>query len=90
MTGVVIRLGDADKTDNKLLRILGTILSNEKSVKDKIDVLKEYDVPMTQTVERKVGSMYGLGDLIAEKAAKIAAEEQKEKDIFFDILKCNY
>lgn len=56
MTGVVIRLGDADKTDNKLLRILGTILSNEKSVKDKIDVLKEYDVPMTQTVYKIVES----------------------------------
>ncbi|MBR1628841.1 MAG: hypothetical protein IJ679_06200 [Lachnospiraceae bacterium] len=67
MTGIVIRLGDADKTDNELLKILGMILSDEKNVEEKIAVLKEYDIPMTQAVERKVGSMYGLADALLEK-----------------------
>ena len=91
MTGVVIRLGDVDKTENELLKVLGTILSNKKSVSDKIRVLKEYDIPMTQEVERKVEDMRGLADVIAEEAAeeaaRKAAEEQKIEDMLTAIKK---
>ena len=79
MTGVVIRLGDVDKTENELLKVLGTILSNKKSIDDKISVLKEYDIPMTLEVERKVGNMYSLADVIAEEAAAEAAAEAAER-----------
>ncbi|MBR1627999.1 MAG: hypothetical protein IJ679_01870 [Lachnospiraceae bacterium] len=79
MTGVVIRLGDADKTENELLKVLGTILSNKKSVNDKIEIMKEYDLPLTQTVERKVGNMYSLADIIAEEAAEEAKEKREEE-----------
>ena len=77
MTGVVIRLGDVDKTENELLKVLGTILSNRKNVDEKVRVLKKYEIPMTQEVERKVGDMYSLADVIAEEAA----EEQKKEDM---------
>ena len=77
MTGVVIRLGDTDETENMLLKILGTVLSNKKNAGEKIDVLKEYGIPVTPTVERSVGNMYSLADVIAEEAA----EGQKEEDI---------
>ena len=81
MTGVVIRLGDADETENMLLKILGTVLSNKKNAGEKIDVLKEYGIPVTPAVERSVGNMYSLADVIAEEAAEKAAEGQKEKDM---------
>ena len=76
---LVIRLGDVDKTENELLKVLGTILSNKKSIDDKISVLKEYDIPMTLEVERKVGNMYSLADVIAEEAAAEAAAEAAER-----------
>ena len=66
-----------DKTENELLKVLGTILSNRKSVDEKIRVLKEYEIPMTQEVGRKVGDMYSLADVIAE--------EQKEEDMLIAI-----
>ena len=85
LTGVVIRLGDADKTENELLKVLGTILSNKKSVNDKIEIMKEYDLPLTQTVERKVGNMYSLADIIAEEAAEEAKEKREEETMLWAI-----
>ena len=79
MTGVMIRLGDVSETKSELLRIVGAILSNKIGVEEKREILREYDIPLTEEVERSVKGMGSLLDSFEERIreeerAKVTAE----------------
>lgn len=57
------------------MRVLGTLFSDKASKKQKIDMLKEYEIPITESVERKVDGMRTLGDLLEERAEKRGEEK---------------
>ena len=79
MTGVMIRLGDVKETNSELLRIVGAILSNQISAEEKKDILREYKIPLTEEIERKVDSMGSLADAIEERAREEGRKEGKEE-----------
>ena len=81
MTGVMIRLGDVKETKSELLRIVGAILSNKISAEEKREILREYDIPLNEEIERKVDSMGYLLDGFEERIREEERAKQEQTDI---------
>ena len=59
--------GKPEEEDNGLLKLLGTLLSRNTSPDEKKRVLRdEFDIPMTQTMEKEVSLMCNLSDGVWE------------------------
>ena len=70
MSAVMICLGDEDDQNyGGLLKFLEVLLSEEKSPETKKEILEtEFDVPMTQTLDREVRRMCNLSQGVKERA----------------------
>lgn len=69
MTAVMICLGKADnERDADVLKLLDVLLSTETGAEEKRHILREdFDIQMTQTLERKVSVMCNLSKGVWEK-----------------------
>lgn len=81
MTVVMIHLGkDRGEDSEGLLRMLGVLLGNEIDQSEKKRVLEEeFDIKMTETIEKEVSLMCNLSQGIEEKARRKTREEERKK-----------
>ncbi len=71
MTLIMICLGEQVEDNNDTLRLLGTLLSSEITSDEKCQILQEdFDIPMSQPLERKVGLMCNLSEGVFAKGIK--------------------
>ncbi len=67
---------------NEILKLLGVLFSKETAPAEKKQILQEnFNIPMTQTLERKVYDMSNLGDCIEAEGIKKGMEKGIEKGI---------
>lgn len=67
----------------ELHRLLGTLLSNELSVKEKLSVMEqEYDISAEKKVEEEMTIMCNLGQGIEDRAMEKGMEKGEKKIIF--------
>ena len=79
---VVICLREDMETDNRLVGMLCTLLSQSLSAKEKKEFLAEqYNIPITRDMEKEVNSMCNLSELLVEKGVKQGLEQGHEKAI---------
>ena len=65
---ILSKLSDKNE-NNKLHRLLGTLLSEKLKVDEKLDILEnEYDIPMEESIEEEVKTMCNLSEGIEERA----------------------
>ena len=69
LTALIICLGDADdKEATGILKLLEVLLSTERSTEEKKKILQEdFDIKMTQELEREVSEMCNLSDGVEQK-----------------------
>jgi hypothetical protein len=69
LTAVMICLGDSnEKGSDGILRLLDVLLSTETKTDQKKQILRDdYDIPMTQNLERRLGLMCNLSKGVEEK-----------------------
>ena len=69
LTALIICLGDADdKETTGILKLLEALLSPERSTEEKKKILQEdFDIKMTQELEREVAEMCNLSDGVEQK-----------------------
>ena len=69
LTALIICLGDADdKETTGILKLLEALLSPERSTEEKKKILQEdFDIKMTQELEREVSEMCNLSDGVEQK-----------------------
>lgn len=80
LTTIMICLGNPEKGSN-VLKLLDVLLSSDIEPKQKKDILEhEFDIPMTETFERKVEVMCNLSKGVEEKGFE-KAELQNIKSI---------
>ena len=80
LTTIMICLGDPEEGSN-VLKLLDVLLSSDIEPKQKKDILEhEFDIPMTETFERKVEVMCNLSKGVEEKGFE-KAELQDIKSI---------
>ena len=82
-----------DETEHELLKLLDVLLSQEKKVQEKKEILeKEFDIPMTEKMEAEVKYMCNLSDGVEqkgiEKGLKQGIEETKRTTVI-NMLKGN-
>lgn len=79
ITTVMICLGESnDKNSFGVLRLLEVLLSSERDVEEKKEILqKDFSIEMTKTIEREVSIMCNLSKGVEEKGV--------EKGILFSI-----
>lgn len=69
LSTVMINLGGDDLvSDNKLIRILTTLLSRQNSREKKKQLEEEYGIKMTDNLEKEVNDMCNLSDYVFENA----------------------
>lgn len=73
---VVVCLGKPEKESYRgLLQLLGVLLSSEMKIREKQKILEQdFDIPMTETLERQVSDMCNLSEGIMEKGRKEGSE----------------
>ena len=72
--------GPGGENYDGILRMLDVLLSSETSEAEKRKILQDdYDIPMTQTMERKVSVMCNLSKGVMEKAMKKGLAEGRAK-----------
>lgn len=69
LTALIVCLGDADDGEvTGILRLLEVLLSTERSTEEKKKILQEdFDIEMTQELEREVSEMCNLSDGVEQK-----------------------
>ena len=68
LTGIIICLGDVDDKMTGILKLLEVLLSSERSPKEKREILQEeFNIKMTQELEREVSEMCNLSDGVEQK-----------------------
>lgn len=81
ITAIMICLGDTnDDNYYGILKLLNILLSNEINQKEKCRILQDdFDIPMSQTLERKVSLMCNLSEGVWAKAMEKGMAEGLEK-----------
>lgn len=65
MTLVIVRLGNAEESDNRTLQMLDVLFSRRKDQQEKRKILeKEFDLPMTQELKKEVWHMCNFSDVV--------------------------
>ena len=69
LTALIICLGDADAEEaTGILKLLEVLLSTERSTEEKKKILQEdFNIKMTQELEREVSEMCNLSDGVEQK-----------------------
>lgn len=88
MTAIMICLGrSADGTDSALLRLLDVLLSEETDAATKKQILSaDFDIPMTQKMERGMNAMCNLSDGVFQRGMEKGIEKGIEKGMEKGIL----
>ena len=83
-SAIVIRIReneDVTESQNILVAMLEDVLSNEAAYKKKKKLEEKYDMKMTTELERRLGSMCNLSDVVEERGIKKGIEKGIEKGI---------
>lgn len=76
MTLVIVRLGDAEESDNRTLQMLDVLFSRKKDQQEKRRILeKEFDLPMTQELKREVWHMCNFSDVVEREGMEKGLEQ---------------
>ena len=68
LTGIIICLGDVEDETTGILKLLEVLLSSERSPKEKREILQEeFNIKMTQELEREVSEMCNLSEGVEQK-----------------------
>lgn len=71
MRVIIVNLEDEskrDKTENQIIRLLSVYLSDEKTPEEKKKILeKEFDIEMTEEMEKEVREMYSMSQALKDK-----------------------
>ena len=68
LTGIIICLGDVEDEMTGILKLLEVLLSSERSLKEKREILQEeFNIKMTQELEREVSEMCNLSEGVEQK-----------------------
>lgn len=68
LTGIIICLGDVEDEMTGILKLLEVLLSSERSTKEKREILQEeFNIKMTQELEREVSEMCNLSEGVEQK-----------------------
>ena len=68
LTGIIICLGDVEDEMTGILKLLEVLLSSERSTKEKREILQEeFNIKMTQELEREVSEMCNLSERVEQK-----------------------
>lgn len=68
LTGIIICLGDVEDEMTGILKLLEVLLSSERSPKEKREILQEeFNIKMTQELEREVSEMCNLSEGVEQK-----------------------
>ena len=68
LTGIIICLGDVDDKMTGILKLLEVLLSSERGTKEKKKILQEeFNIKMTQELEREVSEMCNLSEGVEQK-----------------------
>lgn len=94
MNVVIICLGTAESdNDNALLKLLNVLLSNEKSTKEKKQILEdEFDIAMTTKMESEVIGMCNLSEGVERKGIEKGLQQglqQARQSVILNMLKDN-
>ena len=83
MTTVIIGIGNEKNPNyNGIVKMLDTLLSIDKKVDEKIDILNnEFDIVMTTSMKGKVNKMCNLSQGVYDKAYNDAYSEATERGI---------
>ena len=80
-TVVMIGLGDHRKTDNQMLMILDVLFAKDIAAADKVRLLEELGLSMTEEVKKEVNVMCNLGEGIYEQGIEQGIEQGVEQGI---------
>ena len=76
---VMICLGEADETDVPLLKLLDTVIPDNKTAKEKLEAMKNDGIAITNRMEDIVESMYSFSDVIEARGENIRAVKSIRK-----------
>ena len=67
---IMIYIGDSDKENyTGIIKLLGVLLSEKLSAEEKKQVLQnEFNIPMTETIEKEVSEMFNFSQAIVEES----------------------
>ncbi|MBR4026503.1 MAG: hypothetical protein IKJ01_02945 [Lachnospiraceae bacterium] len=88
MTVILLCLGESkDKNYNGVLKLLDTLLSTDTNVQEKKQILREdFQIQMTQRLEREVTEMCNLSKGVEEKGRKKGIEQGKKQGVLVSII----
>ena len=77
LTAVLVGLGKPDRENyNGVLKMLGALFSGENSIAEKKRILEQdFDIPMTETLERRLSEMCNLSQGFEERGMKRGFEK---------------
>ena len=83
LTAVMICLGDKEKSaDSGILRLLEVLLSSERAVEEKKQILEnEYHIDMSTTMESEVSEMCNLSDGVERRGIRKGILQGRREDI---------
>ncbi len=81
LTVIMLNIGDPEEPGtDKLLRMLGVLLSGKMKENEKRDILtNEYNIPMTREVEKEVTAMCNLSQGIEDRGIQIGVKRGIQK-----------
>ena len=77
LTAVLVGLGKPDGENyDGVLKMLGALFSGENSITEKKRILEQdFDIPMTETLERRLSEMCNLSQGFEERGMKLGFEK---------------
>ena len=82
MTIIMICLGDSEKVEADLLKMLNVLFSEEKSAQEKKNILeKNFDIKMTKKLEKEMMQMCNYSDGVLERGIEQGIERGIEQGI---------
>ena len=87
LTAIMICIGKQNGTEgNGVLRLLDVLLSNETDTDTKKKILQDdFDIPMTQQLERRISDMCNLSEGVYQKGIEKGIEKGAEKQLISSI-----
>ncbi len=87
LTVIMLNIGNPEEPGaDKLLRMLGVLLSGKMKENEKRDILtNEYNIPMTREVEKEVTAMCNLSQGIEDRGIQIGRQET-HIDLYWSML----
>ena len=83
---VMICLGNSDKGNSGILKLLNVLLSSKVAPAEKKQILQdEFHIPMTQTMDREVSNMCNLSQAVWEEAWEKGEASGTEKGVLVSI-----